>query len=109
MLAGQIEAKLEEAFDAIHGLQADLREAGRVAAGAKVDYEVAFAQHVLIGRDKGLPVEAAKAEATTMTKELYRAYLLADTEHKTARSAISVCSSQVDILRTLAASHRGLF
>ncbi len=109
MESNEIEAKLQEAFDVLHGLQADERDAGVAAATAKVAYDVAYAKALLVARDRKLAIEAAKAEATVYSEAEYRTSLLAEAQLRTARSTLNVLSTQVDILRTLAASHRSVF
>jgi hypothetical protein len=109
MNPAQIEQKLEAAFDAMHGLQAENRDYAIAAAEAKVEYETAFARALLFARDRGLAVEAAKAEATISTADAYRQSVVKEAEYRANRSAISTLGTQVDILRSLAASHRSLF
>lgn len=111
MDAGQIDEKLHEAFDVLHGLQADEREAGVEAALTKVSYETAYAKALLSARqrDPKMPLDLAKAEATVVAEAEYRAYQLADASLRTSRSTLNVLSTQVDILRTLAVSHRSVF
>ena len=104
-----IDTKLEAAFDKLHHLQAEMRDIGINAAEAKVAYEVAQAQAFLLARDKGMVVESAKAEALLAASEKNLAYLIADTEVRTNRSALQTLNTQVDILRTMAASHRSTF
>jgi hypothetical protein len=105
----EIERKLEEAFDAIHGLQAENRDHAVAAATAKADYEVTYAKALLVSRDKGLAVEAAKAEATLVAQSAYREMVVAEAKYRANRQAIGTLSTQVDILRSLAASHRSIF
>lgn len=111
MDAGQIDEKLHEAFDVLHQLQADEREAGTAAALTKVEYEVRFAKALVEvrHREPKMPLDLAKAEATILAEAEYRAFQLADAQLRTSRSTLNVLSTQVDILRTLAVSHRSVF
>jgi hypothetical protein len=109
MNAAEIEAKLEQAFDALHGLQGENRDLGVAAGSAKADYELAYAKALLISRDKGLAVEAAKAEAMLSAGEMYREMIISEARFKSNRQALATLTTQVDILRSLAASHRSIF
>lgn len=109
MNSSEIESKLEQAFDAIHGLQAENLDLGAAAAVAKAEYEVAYAKALLIARDQGHAVEAAKATATIVTATEYQKFVIAEAALRSNRQAISTLSTQVDILRSLAASHRSIF
>ncbi|MFZ4431615.1 MAG: hypothetical protein ACOYOQ_00310 [Microthrixaceae bacterium] len=104
-----IERKLEEAFDAFYGLQGEHRLLGEEAAVAKATYEREYAHALLTARDKGLAVEVAKAEAQVKAADSYQRMLVADAVHRANRSAIAVLTTQVDILRSLSASHRSVF
>jgi hypothetical protein len=107
--ARHIDSRLEAAHDAIYGLQASQRDLSERAAVSKVEYEVEMAKAQLIARDRGLTQQDAKAQATVETAEELRTYLLADAELRSNRSAINVLQTQVDILRTLAVTHRSVF
>lgn len=109
MDSSSIERKLEEAFDSIHGLQAENRDLAVAAATAKTDYEVAYAKALLVSRDKGMAVEAAKAEAVLAAREQHREMVVAEAQYRANRQAIATLTTQVDILRSLAASHRSIF
>lgn len=109
MNGADIERKLEQAFDAIHGLQAENRDLAVTAATTKADHEVTYAKALLVSRDKGLAVEAAKAEATLAAKDTYREMVIAEAQYRANRQAIATLTTQVDILRSLAASHRSIF
>jgi hypothetical protein len=107
--ARRIDTRLEEAHDAIYGLQATQRELSERAALAKVRYEVEAAKAQLVARDNGLTQADAKAVATVETEDQLRDYLLADAELRSNRGAITTLQTQVDILRTLAVTHRSMF
>jgi hypothetical protein len=51
----------------------------------------------------------AKAVATVETEDQLRDYLLADAALRSNRGAIETLRTQVDILRTLAVTHRSMF
>jgi hypothetical protein len=109
MDARDIESKLEQAHDAIYGLQATQRDLSERAAVTKVSYEVEMAKATLLARDRGLTQADAKAHATIATEGEMRDHLVADAELRANRSAINVLQTQVDILRTLAVTHRSVF
>lgn len=104
-----IDLKLNDAHNTIYELQQTQRVAAEQAALAKLRYEVDHAKAHLVARDNGLTQVDAKAAATVETEEQLRVYLLADAELRSARGAISTLQTQVDILRTLAVTHRSMF
>jgi hypothetical protein len=107
--AQRIDSRLEEAHDAIYGLQATQRELSERTALAKVTYEVDAAKAQLLARDSGMTQADAKAVATVETEDQLRDYLLADAALRSNRGAIETLRTQVDILRTLAVTHRSMF
>ena len=109
MDARHIDTKLEAAHDAIYELQATQRAAAEQAALAKHRYEVDHAKAQLRARDDGLTQADAKAAATIETETQLRDHLLADASARSARGAIATLQTQVDILRTLAVTHRSMF
>lgn len=109
MNPGEIEPRLEQALDRLGELLAEQRHLASAAATAKVGWEVENAKAMLRARDRGMSVESAKADALIATSELYQQWLIADSELRSNRQALQVLETQVDILRTLAVSHRGVF
>ncbi len=109
MDAQRIDSRLEDAHDAIYGLQATQRELSERTALAKVTYEVEAAKAQLLARDSGMTQADAKAMATVETEDQLRDYLLADAALRSNRGAIETLRTQVDILRTLAVTHRSMF
>lgn len=108
----QVQAKIEEYQDHIEGLVTEIREAGRLAAVAEADFEVAFAKERLRTRyeasESGVKVTIPVIDdtATVSTAELRREALLAKNNLSTLREALSAAKSNLDSLRTLSASAR---
>lgn len=105
----EIEPRLEQALERLEVLLAEQRTSANTAAVAKVEWETENAKALLRARDKGMSVETAKADALIATADLYRRWLIADSELRSVRQAVHVLETQVDILRTLAVSHRSVF
>lgn len=109
MNAAEVDAKLEDAHDKIGGLHHDQRQLAEAAAVAKADYEQAYARAFLSARAAGRTLDEAKAQATLDTAEERRKMLVTEEHAKSAKGAIAVMTTQVDILRTLAVTHRSVF
>lgn len=109
MDAQQIDINLEAAHDTIYRLQEEQRAAAARAAEAKLRYEVDHAKAQLVARDRGLTQSDAKAAATIATEDQLGAHLLAEADLRSTRGAIATLQTQVDILRTLAVTHRTMF
>jgi len=104
-----IDERLEAAFDALSTLQAEQRALATRAAETKVAHETALARQMLRARDRGLAVEAAKATALDACEDSHLAMVLAESDLRVNRSTITTLTTQVDILRTMAATHRSVF
>lgn len=108
----QIQAKIEAYQDHIEDLVVQIRDAGRMAAEAEVDFEVAIAKHRLQTRyeanENGTKVTIPVVEdsATVATAELRRRALIAKNNLSTLRAALDASKTNVESLRTLSASHR---
>jgi len=108
----QIQEQIERYQDALNSLVGEIREAGRKAAIAETDYEIAFAQERLRfrydARERGekATVDLVDDEATVRTAELRREAFLSKNNLSTLREAISAMKANLDALRTLSASNR---
>lgn len=109
-----IQAKIEQYQDHIEGLVDEIREAGRESAITETNYEIAYAQERLnarFGGDEGrakLNVDTVNDVATTKTAELRREMLLARNNLSTLREALQASRTNLESMRTLAASHRNI-
>jgi len=108
----QIQAKIEQYQDHIESLVDEIREAGRQAAIAETDYEIAFAQERLTVRYEAhqtqtkATVDVVDDQATVRTAELRKNAMLAKNNLSTLREALSASRTNLESMRTLAASHR---
>lgn len=109
---GQIQQKIEELYDRLETLTDEIRSAGARAAEAEAAYEVSYAQERLRARweanENGVKLTVAQVEdiATVATSELRLKALLARNDLSTLREAIGLAKTEMDGLRTLAASNR---
>jgi hypothetical protein len=110
----QIQQRIEELQDRIENLAEEIRAAGHDAAVAETDYEVAFAQQRLLVRwnaneeNKKVTAPTVDDEAVVATAELRRKALLARNNLSTLKEAMAAAKTNMDGLRTLAASHRNI-
>lgn len=110
--ADEVQNKIEQYQDHIEDLVSQIREAGRVAAEAESEYEMRIAQERLRTRyeanESGTKVTIPVIEdtATVATYELRRKALLAKNNLTTLREALGAAKTNIDSLRTLAASNR---
>jgi hypothetical protein len=110
----EIQQRIEDLQDRIEALADEIRAAGHDAAIAETEYEVAYAQQRLTARwnanESGtkLTAPAADDNAVVATAELRKKALLARNNLSTLREAIAAAKTNMDGLRTLAASHRNI-
>ena len=111
---GEIQERIEKLEDHIEALTDESRAAGHDSAIAEADYETAFAQQRLLARynanEEGKKITAPATDDTAVvaTADLRRAALLARNNLSTLREALAAAKTNMDGLRTLAASHRNI-
>jgi len=111
---GEVQERIEKLEEHIEALTDEIRAAGHDAAIAETDYETAYAQQRLLARfnanEEGKKITAPAVDDTAVvaTSELRRAALLARNNLSTLREALAAAKTNMDGLRTLAASHRSV-
>jgi hypothetical protein len=112
LTAVEIQNKMETYQDHIEDLVLQIREAGRQAAEAETDFEVAIAKQRLLTRYEAneagtkATIPFIEDTATVSTAELRRKALLAKNNLSTLREALQGAKTNVESLRTLSASNR---
>jgi hypothetical protein len=110
--ADEVQSKIEQYQDHIEDLVVQIRQAGRQAAESEAEYEMRIAQERLRTRyeanESGVKVTIPVIEdtATVATYQLRLKALLAKNDLSTLREALGAAKTNIDSLRTLAASNR---
>jgi chemotaxis regulatin CheY-phosphate phosphatase CheZ len=110
----EIQIKIEQYQEHIENLVDEIREAGVKSAIAETDYEIAFAQERLTVRYEAqtqgvkTTVDIVDDNATVRTAELRKEAMLAKNNLSTLREALSATRTNLESMRTLAASNRAI-
>jgi len=108
----EIQEAIEESIDKLSELSDQLAVASYESAKSEADFKVNFAKERLKARAEGqetgnkVTVDTAEDIATVATEDDRYNHLLASNKLTTLREAIRVTQSQIEALRTLAASQR---
>jgi len=105
-----IHEAIEACVARMDGLLEEVTAAAGDAAVAEATFKAQFAKERLGARaeawDRKITTDEAEDRATVATEDERRGYLLATNNLTVLREALRACQSQMDGLRTMAASHR---